>query len=108
MGLRASTLLCAGGVFSNLVLVPLIWFIGQHVPDVAVYPATVPIAKMTADEIYRGYVRFIGVGAIATAGIFGIIKSLKIVVGSFSIAHEGLPPRRGRRARADRPGHGAS
>jgi putative OPT family oligopeptide transporter len=27
-----------------------------------------------------------GVGAIATAGIFGIIKSLKIVVGSFTIA----------------------
>jgi uncharacterized oligopeptide transporter (OPT) family protein len=27
-----------------------------------------------------------GVGAIATAGIFGILKSLKIVVGSFSIA----------------------
>jgi len=31
-------------------------------------------------------VRFIGVGAIATAGIFGIVKSLKVVAGSFSIA----------------------
>jgi putative OPT family oligopeptide transporter len=31
-------------------------------------------------------VRFIGVGAIATAGIFGIIKSLRIVAGSFAIA----------------------
>ncbi len=86
MGLRASTLLCAGGVLSNLVLVPLIWFIGQHSPDVVVYPAVVPIAKMTGTEIFRGYVRFMGVGAIATAGIFGIIKSLKIVVGSFTIA----------------------
>jgi putative OPT family oligopeptide transporter len=85
MGLRASTLLCAGGVVSNLVLVPLIWFIGQKFPD-AVYPATIPIGQMTATEIFRGYVRFIGVGAIATAGIFGIAKSLKIVVGSFSIA----------------------
>ena len=86
MGLRASTLLCAGGVLSNFVLVPLIWFIGQHFPDTAVYPATIPIAKMTANEIFRNYVRFIGVGAIATAGIFGIVKSLKVVVGSFSIA----------------------
>ncbi len=86
MGLRASMLLCAGGVLSNLVLVPLIWFLGQHFGDVAVYPATIPIAKMTATEIFRGYVRFMGVGAIATAGIFGIIKSLKIVIGSFSIA----------------------
>lgn len=86
MGLRSSMLLCAGGVLSNLVLVPLIWFLGENFPDVAIYPATVPIAKMTATEIFRGYVRFMGVGAIATAGIFGIIKSLKIVVGSFSIA----------------------
>jgi putative OPT family oligopeptide transporter len=86
MGLRSSMLLCAGGALSNLVLVPLIWFIGQHFPDVAVYPAAAPIAKMTAAEIFRSYVRFMGVGAIATAGIFGIFKSLKIVIGSFSIA----------------------
>jgi putative OPT family oligopeptide transporter len=85
MGLRASMLLCAGGVLSNFVLVPLIWFIGSHL-DSAVYPATMPISGMTALQIYRNYVRFIGVGAIATAGIFGIAKSLRIVAGSFGIA----------------------
>ncbi len=100
MGLRASTLLCAGGVLSNLVLVPLIWFIGQHFPDTAVYPATIPIAKMTANEIFRNYVRFMGVGAIATAGIFGIVKSLKVVVGSFSIAAKAF--RHGESAGAER------
>jgi putative OPT family oligopeptide transporter len=41
---------------------------------------------MTALQIYRSYVRFIGVGAIATAGIFGIVKSLRIVANSFVIA----------------------
>jgi putative OPT family oligopeptide transporter len=41
---------------------------------------------MSAVDIYRNYVRFIGVGAIATAGIFGIIRSLRIVAGSFGIA----------------------
>ena len=85
MGLRASTLLCAGGVLSNFVLVPLIWFVGSHL-DSAVYPAAIPISKMTAVQIYRSYVRFVGVGAIATAGIFGIIKSLRVVAGSFGIA----------------------
>jgi len=85
MGLRSSMILCAGGVLSNLVLVPLIWFIGSHY-DTAVYPAAIPISKMAAIQIYRNYVRFIGVGAIATAGIFGIIKSLRIVAGSFGIA----------------------
>jgi putative OPT family oligopeptide transporter len=85
MGLRSSMILCAGGFLSNFVLVPLIWMIGSHLPE-AVYPASTPIAQMTANQIFRSYVRFIGVGAIATAGIFGIIKSLRIVAGSFGIA----------------------
>jgi putative OPT family oligopeptide transporter len=85
MGLRASMVLCAGGVLSNFVLVPLIWMIGRNMPEV-VYPARDVIANMDATQIFRNYVRFIGVGAIATAGIFGIIKSLRIVAGSFSIA----------------------
>lgn len=85
MGLRSSMILCAGGVLSNFVLVPLIWFIGSNL-DTAVYPAAIPVSQMTALQIYRSYVRFIGVGAIAAAGIFGIIKSLRIVAGSFGIA----------------------
>lgn len=85
MGLRSSMILCAGGLLSNFVLVPLIWYIGSHI-DSAVYPAAIPISKMTAVQIYRNYVRFIGVGAIATAGIFGIVKSLRVVAGSFGIA----------------------
>src|SRR5580704_152361 len=76
MGLRSSMILCAGGILSNFVLVPLIWFIGSHL-DSAVYPAAAPISTMTAVQIYRSYVRFIGVGAIATAGIFGIVRSLR-------------------------------
>jgi putative OPT family oligopeptide transporter len=85
MGLRRSMILCAGGVLSNLVLVPLVWMIGSD-HTAAVYPGTIPIAKMTATQIFRGYVRFIGVGAIATAGIFGIVKSIRIVAASFGVA----------------------
>jgi putative OPT family oligopeptide transporter len=86
MGLRSSMILCAGGFLSNFVLVPLIWMIGQHTGDAAVYPGVVPIAQMSAEQIFRGYVRFVGVGAIAAAGIFGIVKSRRIVAGSFGIA----------------------
>ena len=53
MGLRASTLLCAGGVLSNFVLVPLIWMIGRNFPDAVVYPGAVPIAEMTGTDIFR-------------------------------------------------------
>ena len=85
MGLRSSLVFCAGSVLTSFVLVPMIWFIGSHT-DISLYPATMPISKMTAVEIYRNYVRFIGVGAIATAGIIGILKSLRVVAGSFGIA----------------------
>jgi putative OPT family oligopeptide transporter len=85
MGLRSSMILVAGGIVSNFVLVPLIYMIGSHFPQ-AVYPGTIPIGQMEAAQIFRGYVRYIGVGAIATAGIFGIIKSLKVIAGSFSVA----------------------
>jgi putative OPT family oligopeptide transporter len=86
MGLRVALIFCAGGVLVNFVLVPMIWFIGSHMGDVTVYPASFPISHMTAADIYRNYVRFIGVGAIASAGLVGILKSLRVVAGSFGIA----------------------
>jgi putative OPT family oligopeptide transporter len=85
MGLRSALVFCAGSIMTSFVLVPLVWFIGSHI-DVAVYPAVVPISKMSAAAIYSSYVRFIGVGAIAAAGIVGILKSLRVVAGSFGIA----------------------
>lgn len=86
MGLRSSMILCAGGVLSNFVLVPVIWMIGRNFPDAMVSPGAVPIVDMSADQIFRSYVRFIGVGAIATAGIFAIVKSLRVVAGSLGVA----------------------
>ena len=85
MGLRTSLTFCAGSVLTSFVLVPVIWYFGSHI-DASVYPGTIPIAQMTAAQIVRNYVRFIGVGAIATAGIIGILKSLRVVTGSFGIA----------------------
>jgi putative OPT family oligopeptide transporter len=99
MGLRSSAVLCAGGFFANLVLVPLIWMIGSHLTT-AVYPGTIPIAQMSAGQIFRGYVRFVGVGAIATAGIFGVVKSLPVVAGSLQLAVRAL--RSGEEAASER------
>jgi putative OPT family oligopeptide transporter len=85
MGVRSATVFCAGGILANFVLVPLVWFLGSHI-NVPVYPGTMPVSAMSAAQIYSNYVRYIGVGAIATAGIFGVIKSLRVIAGSFSIA----------------------
>jgi len=85
MGIRSAIMFCAGGIFANFVLTPLIWFIGSHA-NLSVYPATMPISHMTAVDIYRNYVRFVGVGAIASAGIIGVLKSLRVIAGAFGIA----------------------
>ena len=42
MGLRSSMILCAGGVLSNFVLVPLIWMIGSHLHRPPSIPAPSP------------------------------------------------------------------
>ncbi|HEV2134778.1 MAG TPA: oligopeptide transporter, OPT family [Terracidiphilus sp.] len=85
MGLRSALVFCAGGILANFVLVPLIWFLGSHM-NLPVYPSAVRVSGMSAAEIYSNYVRFIGVGAIATAGIVGVVKSLRVIAGSFAIA----------------------
>src|SRR5881227_3183627 len=85
MGLRSSAILCAGGVLANFILVPLVWYFGRD-GFLAGYLSKPLTPGMDAGAIFRGYVRFIGVGAIATAGIFGILKSLRIIQGSFAIA----------------------
>ena len=85
MGLRSSAILCAGGALSSFVLVPLIWYFGRDAA-IAGYLGKPLTPDMDAAAIIRNYVRFIGVGAIATAGIFGVLKSLRIIQGSFAIA----------------------
>jgi putative OPT family oligopeptide transporter len=101
MGLRSSMILCAGGFLSNFVLVPLIWMMGRHTAG-TIYPGPIPISEMSAALIYTKYVRLIGVGAIATAGIFGILKSLRIVAGSFAIAARAFRQGEGGALRTDR------
>ena len=85
MGLPSAIVFCAGGILANFVLVPLVWYLGSHAA-MPVYPALIPVDQMTAGQIYSNYVRYIGVGAIATAGILGVIKSLRVIAGAFTIA----------------------
>lgn len=89
-GLRFSAIICAGGFFSALILVPLIYHFGQHIPALAIPPSPLPgtpdfIPDMNANQVFRLYAQRIGVGAMAGAGIIGIIKSLRTIVRAFSL-----------------------
>jgi uncharacterized oligopeptide transporter (OPT) family protein len=73
--------LLAGGVFSWLVLMPAIHFFGAAVPT-AIFPGTVPIAQMGITDLWRAYVRPMGAGAVAMAGLITLIKTMPTIVSA--------------------------
>ncbi len=92
-GLRFSAIICAGGLFSTVILVPLIFHFGQYVPALAIPPSPLPglhtfIPEMSPGEIFRLYAQRIGVGAMAGAGIIGILRSLPTIVKAFTLGFQ--------------------
>ena len=84
VGIKYASIIAAGSVLSFLVFLPLVYFVGQMNPSI-LPPGDVPIAQMTELQVFATYVQKIGIGAIAMAGIIGIIKMGKIIISSFSV-----------------------
>lgn len=89
IGPRVAGTIFAGGVFSWLVLMPAIHFFGAHVTG-PVYPGTQPIAQMTASDLWAAYVRPMGAGAVAAAGILTLLRTLPTIWGAFRVALKNL------------------
>lgn len=86
IGLKYSLIITIGSFLSWFVLVPLINQIGQITAvDGANY-----FASMPPEQIFSQFVRPIGIGAIAMAGIIGILKSYKVIGNAFSLAIKGF------------------
>jgi putative OPT family oligopeptide transporter len=79
IGPRIASIMCAGGVMSFLLLIPMIQFFGERVTGV-LPPGTVPISEMGPGGIYRAYILYIGAGAVAAGGIFSLIQALPTIV----------------------------
>jgi putative OPT family oligopeptide transporter len=78
IGPRIASIMCAGGVLSYLLLIPLIQFFGEGVP-VPIAPGTVPIAEMGVGGIRGAYILYIGAGAVAAGGIISLIQALPTI-----------------------------
>ena len=85
VGLRYSAIIVAGSLLSWFVLVPLVYYVGADL-KVILLPGKTLIANMSAEEIFKSYVRQIGIGGIAMAGVVGIIRSWRIIVEAFGLA----------------------
>ena len=79
VGLKYSAIIAAGSFVSWYLIVPIVSYIGAGLTEPFGTGATKLIAAMSAEEIFRQYVRHVGIGGIAMAGIIGIIRSSKII-----------------------------
>ena len=83
LGPRIATVMVGGGLLSWLVIIPVLatWGVGRPEP---LYPETVlPIDDMTPSLLWTRYVRYIGAGAVATAGLITLLRSVPLMVQSF-------------------------
>lgn len=84
VGLRFAVIITVGSLLSWLVFIPLVNEIGVLAETVG--GGANPFAAMTAEQIFADFVRPIGIGAIAMAGIIGIIKSSSVIGDAFKLA----------------------
>ena len=86
VGLKYSAIICAGSFLAWYVLIP----VAYHFADGQTLPVGANIVTllkdMSAEEIFRNYIRQIGIGGIAMAGVIGIIRSSSIIRTAFSLA----------------------
>jgi putative OPT family oligopeptide transporter len=82
IGPRVSGILFAGGIISWLVMMPAIKFYGQLAGNTPLYPSTIPIPQMTPDQIWSSYIRPMGAGAVAAAGLITLLRTMPTIISA--------------------------
>ncbi len=90
LGYKQSSIMVSGSLISAIVLTPLIAVVGNALPTPLFPEATKLISELSAGQIWSRYVRYIGAGAVAAAGIAAVIKALPTMVSSFAAVVRGL------------------
>jgi putative OPT family oligopeptide transporter len=92
LGPRIATVMVAGGLLSSLLIIPVIAWWGEGRPPL--YPETLlSISEMSASQIWSRYVRYIGAGAVAAAGLITLARSLPVMIVSFRMGAQELKGR---------------
>ena len=81
IGPRIAGVIFSGGVFAWMVVMPAIKFFGSHLTG-NLYPGTKLIGDMSPDDLWRTYIRPMGAGAVAAAGLITLIKTLPTIIAA--------------------------
>jgi putative OPT family oligopeptide transporter len=101
----------AGGVFSWLVLLPLLTMLGAYIrvpfppihPNYANNPATgMPflISEMAPAQLWSAYIRYIGAGAVLASGLITLGRTIPTIVASARESFRDISAGSGRESRA--------
>lgn len=103
LGPRIAAVMVGGALLAWAVIIPSIaWWGGGFASPV--FPETAALIRdMSASEIWSRYVRYIGAGAVATAGVATLIRSIPVMVQSFRIGTAGMRERVGEAQEAAPP-----
>ncbi len=95
LGRRIATIMVGGGLISWVLIIP---FIAYKFGDAAIWADTLAylktrgladgittIGQLSAKQIWEGYIRIIGAGAVAAAGIITVAKSIPTMIESLKI-----------------------
>lgn len=86
IGLKYAAIITAGSFVGWYVIIPVISHFADGQTIAVGANVTSLIGQMSPEEIFRNYVRHIGIGGIAMAGIIGIIRSSGIIKSAFGLA----------------------
>ena len=81
IGLKYAAIICAGSLFVWWFLIPLL---GMTTVD------SVMLSAQDPQFIFTNYARYIGIGAIAMAGVIGIVKSWGVIKSAVGLAKNEL------------------
>ena len=86
IGLKYAAIICAGSFVGWYVLIPVISHFADGQTIAVGANVTALLGDMSPEDIFRNYVRQIGIGGIAMAGVIGIIRSSGIIRDAFGLA----------------------
>lgn len=90
LGYKQSSIMVSGSLISATVLTPIIALVGAGLVAPFFPETTTPIAELTASQIWSKYVRYIGAGAVAAAGLVAVARALPTMWSSFAAVIKGL------------------
>ncbi len=87
VGLKYTAIIAAGSFVSWYVIIPVVAYLGEFITVPIGANVELIIKNMSPEQIFGNYVRHIGIGGIAMAGLIGIVKSSGIIKTSFVLGY---------------------